>query len=475
MTYRKSIFCISPAPEVAYDLHLSAALLRAAISNGRSEAALLRDSKNFESILHEDLNERWKDGFSLREIMKDKALLAPRSPKEKGERHMPISANLSLVTNYVRTTDKLWAVGERMALMVRRGAPSKDDYSQVMSDLVAEGDCWTKFVNFKLNEFVSKSDLSEEVKVRLKSHSQTPVCLEDIVCSEDEEMRKILYPFSRIFFTSLKQLVEWKSRLISSHSAALLDSFLRIHSFSEVRHLAYANHVLLEMVLSAEEVDYSESEIRSRFEVEKSKNLLSSDAYLTEEIENCASLLERARVFFNAFDEDYLLSSKLSSVRNIYQWFVQIRSGDPIYKKVKKRFRMDFNNGAQSRKIKNSSGLKNFKEFLEYIVKQRAVYKGLAGQFDQGYWAQKAGSYTAAPWKVRISPVGSLLFAGLACQGLPTCTFSDISDRMKDAGLVVTKAGKSQLYHNLKSLGLTIDSPDGVDAFLVSNPFKLNK
>ena len=44
--------------------------------------------------------------------------------------------------------------------------------------------------------------------------------------------------------------------------------------------------------------------------------------------------------------------------------------------------------------------------------------------------------------------------------------------RMKQAGLAVSKSGKDQLQLNLMSLGLTIDSPDGVGGFLVSNPFK---
>ena len=71
MSYKKSIFCISPAVEVAYDLHLSAALMRSCVSDGRSEASLLRDAKEFRSKLQDDHNERWKDGFSLRKIMID--------------------------------------------------------------------------------------------------------------------------------------------------------------------------------------------------------------------------------------------------------------------------------------------------------------------------------------------------------------------------------------------------------------------
>jgi hypothetical protein len=233
-----------------------------------------------------------------------------------------------------------------------------------------------------------------------------------------------------------------------------------------------ANSLLLELALTADEQDYSEAEIRDKFKSLQERSTLSSDADLNEEIENCASLLELARVFFNEFPDSYDIESKISSVSSIAAWFSQIRSGDTPFKLNKKRFRASFDNGSQARTIKNSPSLKNFKEFLKYVVQQRVVDTGLAGQFDQGYWAQKSGAYRAAPWKMRISPVGSLLFAGLACRGLPSCTFSDISERMKKAGLSVSKTGKGQLHLNLKSLGLTIDSPDGVGGFLVSNPFK---
>lgn len=484
MSYEKSIFCISPAVEVAYDLHLSAALMRACVSGASSEAALFRDAREFRSKLSTDSDDNWKDGFSLHKLMEDKALRAPYTgsqPKSDDEklayaRHIPISVNLALVTDFVRNNEKLWAVGDRMALMVRRGSPSCSEYERVMAALSADaGDCWATFINFKLNELITKADFSSEhgaIKNRLTGTDWKPRDLEGIISAEDKEMSSFLYPYAPDFFWSLDTLIQWKPTLLSSHFVSLLDSLLRLHAFSEVRHLSMANALLLELTLIADEHDFTEEEIREKFKSLQHDSALSSDANLNEEIENCSSLLERSRLFFNAFDKSYGVKDKIASVSAISSWFSQIRSGDDSFKLNKKRFRASFDNGTQARKIKNSPALKNFKEFLKYIVQQRVVDTGLAGQFDQGYWAQKAGSYRAAPWKMRISPVGSLLFAGLACRGLPSCTFSEISERMKQAGLSVSKTGKMQLHLNLKSLGLTIDSPDGVGGFLVSNPFK---
>jgi hypothetical protein len=484
MSYKKSIFSISPAVEVAYDLHLSAALMRACVSDGRSERSLLWDAKEFRSKLQEDHNAGWKDGFSLRKIMEDKALRAPfTTSQRKGvvdelakARHVPISVNLALVTDFVRNTPNLWAVGDRMALMVRRGAPNWSEYERVMNAIASDaGDCWASFVNFKLNELISKSEFSPEegdIKDRLMAKERKPKNLEHVLSSEDEEMRALLYPSASELFISLEALIGWKRGLLSSHFSSLLDSLLRLHAFSEVRHLSMANSLLLELALTADEQDYTEVDIRDKFRTLQGRSALSSDADLNDEIDNCASLLERARVFFNEFPDSYGIETKISSISNIADWFLKIRAGDASFKHIKKGFRASFDNGSQAREIKNSPPLKNFKEFLKYVVQQRVVDTGLAGQFDQGYWAQKSGAYRAAPWKMRISPVGSLLFAGLACRGLPSCTFSDISERMKLAGLSVSKTGKSQLHLNLKSLGLTIDSPDGVGGFLVSNPFK---
>jgi hypothetical protein len=288
-------------------------------------------------------------------------------------------------------------------------------------------------------------------------------------------MRSYLYPSASELFESLDVMIGWRRTLLSSHFVSLLDSLLRLHAFSEVRHLSMANSLLLELALVADEQDFTESDIRNKFISLQKESALSSDADLNEEIENSASLLELSRLFFNQFKDSYDVGTKISSVSSIAKWFSQIRAGDSSYSLCKKRFRASFDNGSQAREIKNSPALKNFKEFLKYIVQQRVVDTGLAGQFDQGYWAQKIGAYRAAKWKMRISPVGSLLFAGLACRGLPSCTFSDISERMKYAGLAVSNTGKGQLQLNLKSLGLTIDSPDGVGGFLVSNPFKIHQ
>jgi len=486
MNYKSSIFCISPAVEVAYDLHLSAALMRACVSGQRSEASLFRDARKFRLKLQDDSNVNWKDGFSLQKIMEDKALRAPftgsRKPKNEAEknaaaRHIPISVNLAMVTDFVRTdSDKLWAVGDRMALMVRRGAPDQAGYNSVMNAIsVDDGDCWASFVNFKISELVTRSDLSLEdgdIANRLTCSTRSPQNHEQTIASEDSELRALLYPFAPDFFISVDILSRWKGRLLSSHFASLLDSLLRLHAFSEVRYLAMANSLLYDLALSADEHSYTEDDIREKFKSLQQRCALSSDANLNEEIESCANLLELARVFFNAFDDDYNIGGKISSVSSIASWFSQIRSGDPIFNRVKRRLRSSFDNGTQARQIKNSPALKNFKEFLKYVVQQGMVDKGLDGEFDQSYWAKKSGNYRAAPWKMSISPVGSLLFAGLACRGLPSCTFSDIAIRMKQAGLAVSKSGKDQLQVNLMSLGLTIDSPDGVGGFLVSNPFK---
>ena len=484
MSYKKSIFYISPAVEVAYDLNLSAALFRACVSGDRSEASLYRDASEFRSILRCDSSDNWKDGFSLQKIMEDKALRAPYTgsqPKSDDQkfayaRHIPISTNLAMVTDFVRNNDKLWAVGDRMALMVRRGAPSRLEFERVMAEMASDtGDCWATFVNFKMKELITKAEFSPkhgDIQDRLNGKEGRPKDFERVVSAEDQELCSYLYPSAAELFESLDVLIGWRRKLLSSHFVSLLDSLLRLHAFSEVRHLSMANSLLLELALVADEQDFTESEIRNKFVSLKKDSALSSDADLNEEIENCASLLELSRLFFNEFKDSYDIGTKISSVSAIAKWFSQIRAGDPSHKICKKRFRASFDNGTQAREIKNSPALKNFKEFLKYIVQQRVVDTGLAGQFDQGYWAQKTGAYRAAKWKMRISPVGSLLFAGLACRGLPTCTFSDIAERMKYAGLAVSNTGKGQLQLNLKSLGLTIDSPDGVGGFLVNNPFK---
>jgi hypothetical protein len=96
---------------------------------------------------------------------------------------------------------------------------------------------------------------------------------------------------------------------------------------------------------------------------------------------------------------------------------------------------------------------------------------GRDGQYDQGYWARKQGAHNSAPYKISISPFGSLAFAGLAANSMPTCTFADVKRSLISAGLALGESGQDQLYRSLKGLGTTVDSPDGAGGFLVSNPF----
>jgi hypothetical protein len=478
MSSEKSIFHVSPAVEVAYDLSLVAALFRAA-SVDSTDKVCHGYGAEFRSLLTTDFApDAWKDRITLRGVFYDKSLAAPRTLQQEkavrktpddplwNVRHVPITPKLAQRTNFVRHADNLWDIPKRMALMVRRGCESSEDYAKLMGLVAGNGerqDLLQFFVDAKIASI----------------HPTSPVAgprnVETDIPNVDPAVLRLFYPYSRVLVSHIELMCAlWRPRLVSTHFALLLDSLLRLHAFMEVRHLVKMNARFVRMLETSQRngVGYSEGELRGFLKIAHVE--VGDD--LGSEVRHLATSHERTLRFMDYLEaESVLLDVHSQSLQAMSAWSMKVaRNEDAGFIAASSRIQADAESGELDRAIKSSSRVSNFTEFMTYTIQKRQMNTGRDGQYDQSYWAAKAGAYKAAPWNFSVSPVGSILFAGLAASRLATCSFSDIRNEMLNSGLSLGSEGESQLHDNLKGLGLAIDSPDGAGGFLVSNPFHVN-
>jgi hypothetical protein len=494
MSFDNSPFYIFPQVEATYDLNLSAAFLRASCVS-RRENVLMDMARRFHQSLARDNYENWRDGISLAELMSDRALKAPST--QKVLRHIALTPTVAITSSFVANRDGIWNVSMRMAQLARRSSPDNAAYETLMAGFRNNSaDVWSVLVDAKMKEYCENlgefreyskpnkdgtvphvdpdSQIHAETKAALvptqTCFSEGQLSLERL--GADRLLLQRLLPLSysaegvSTVYHNLKLLLLWRHQIAPQHFAALLDSYLRLVSFSEVLRIVNCTHELTLALRDATQgraVDISMLFVKNRYDVETGDNLKTHVDRPTLAYARDAFLLES----FGKALAELGFQYDLRSIQGIDNLISALRNNAKV--------RGVFVGCVKALESKENSAFSNDKkrnfEFLNYVIRQRQIKGDSEGQFDQGYWAKKKMRANNAPGVITVSPVGAALFAGLASGARPGCTFRKLSLLLRQHGVVVTQGYQKDLFLTLKSLGLANDNPDGDGGFLVRNPF----
>ncbi|MCD9027831.1 hypothetical protein LDO26_06390 [Luteimonas sp. BDR2-5] len=116
----------------------------------------------------------------------------------------------------------------------------------------------------------------------------------------------------------------------------------------------------------------------------------------------------------------------------------------------------------------------NLLEFARHTLGQRQTAVQLLRGYDQGYVLRKKGSSPSSPWIVSLGPVAvlALVHCALAGMGGPR-SIHRLSQHLAAYGIVVDRQdiARNDLGHQLRMLGLVLDSPDAESGMLLLPPF----
>ena len=116
----------------------------------------------------------------------------------------------------------------------------------------------------------------------------------------------------------------------------------------------------------------------------------------------------------------------------------------------------------------------NLMEFARHCLGQRKTASPLLRGYDQGYVLRKRGSSASSPWVVSLGPVSvlALTHCALAGMGGPR-SIHRLVQHLAAYGVAVDRndISGSDLGHQLRMLGLVLDSPDAESGMLLLPPF----
>jgi hypothetical protein len=118
---------------------------------------------------------------------------------------------------------------------------------------------------------------------------------------------------------------------------------------------------------------------------------------------------------------------------------------------------------------------KNIDEFVTYSLQQRQTANPRLRGYDQGYILRKRGIYSNSPWITSLGPVATiaLVHCSLAGAGGPRSVHR-LAQHLGEYGVTMDHRDipQNELGHQLRMLGLVLDSPDAESGMLLVPPFR---
>jgi hypothetical protein len=120
----------------------------------------------------------------------------------------------------------------------------------------------------------------------------------------------------------------------------------------------------------------------------------------------------------------------------------------------------------------------NIMEFARHALGQRQTANAILRGYDQGYALRKQGTSNASPWVVSLGPVAALALVHCSLAGASgPRSVRRLSQHLASYGIAVDyrDIATNDLGHQLRMLGLVLDSPDAESGMLLVPPFATAK
>ena len=120
----------------------------------------------------------------------------------------------------------------------------------------------------------------------------------------------------------------------------------------------------------------------------------------------------------------------------------------------------------------------NIMEFARHVLGQRQAANPILRGYDQGYILRKRGTSNSSPWVVGLGPVSVLALVHCALTGTSgPRSVRRLSQHLAGYGAIVDHRdiATNDLGHQLRMLGLVLDSPDAESGMLLVPPFDVTQ
>jgi hypothetical protein len=484
--YSASMLALQPAPEFATAEVMIASLYRASGYAPYGEREVTSNGRKLDKQSRTQVGKPSDSGSvgpDTWHTILHSVVDSPKQRQQSDKRFLqlsPVVPDVALYSGSARLTGSPWRPGELVKRMVWMGARSSEHARQLWQALyeglsiTAGDDAWARWLH---DEF--------ERRATVDSNWKAPDPLSMEMLSEDE--RAHLHLPARQFTHDLEAVLAAKSSMTRRQWVSVLESIVRLGAVSHVLWLCRANHRLWQLIdralgEAASTLPDTEAALRSEV-LDTGSHYFAYGRPAQATIKDCASRYLVGRLGTNLAlwmlwpqtGEREASRPALTSAGSFVELLRALRAQAPALRDEGFYKHLGRLRDEHSRTINCKSGIgNNIGEFCKYVLGRRETATAALRGYDQGYAMRKRSEARNAQFVISLGPVAVLALVHCCLWGVRgPRSVQRLAQHMAAYGIAVSieEIAHSDLGHQLRMLGLVLDSPDAESGMLLVPPF----
>lgn len=488
--YLESALGVSPAPEYASSEVLLASLYRTIGFVSNNEQSVPQAGKDLDKRIQKlrEKNQSPPEGAVIDvdswHTVLHGIMESPKLPNQSTKRFLqvtPLVPGTALFSGSARLSNNSWHAGGMIRRMICLGSKNQESAEKLWKMLfealsvTAQDDIYARWFEEEINSWGKE----------LGQWSYVGIPDRELIGLAESDYSGINFLPARRFCKDLVSIIQAKDSLTRRQWTSLLESIIRLGAVSHAIWLCDVNSRIwgcLESTLNYG-TEYNETAARAEIFPEPSQYMTYGGKAL-QGIKDKISGYLRARLAINA------TLWTLESIGKPFSGNISSSAGVAELCKHLNKHKRDLASAGANETIEDTleqetrallckKGIgSNIFEFARHVLGQRQTALPLLRGYDQGYILKKSGKHPSSPWIISLGPVAALalVHCALASMGGPR-SIQTLASHLSAYGISVDKhdISRNDLGHQLRMLGLVLDSPDAESGMLLLPPFNTNR
>ncbi|QOG07358.1 hypothetical protein IGS74_03650 [Aureimonas sp. OT7] len=478
--YKAAALSVTPAPEYANSEVLVAGLYRTIGLAGLSEGMVPLKGRELDRNIGTRRDRRTKpdgaslEGDALHALLHD-VLESPKLPNQSTKRFVqvtPLVGETASFSGSARLAGNPWPAGALVRRMIWLGSHSGEAaearWSSLFDALMVhdDDDVFARFLRDELSAWTGIT--------------WGPACIppdaSDVHCLPPDELEGYAFP-ARQFVRDLDAVVAAKPSMTRRQWTSLLEALVRVAAVAHVAWLCEVQKMTWDSVRLAIDGQTVPDDPRTLF-YPRVLNYLSYGTGAVSELKDRTSKYLRSRLGMNAVlwtleEAGAAYAGTLSSAADLGAFCRHV--GAHRSKLTEVMSLVDDLADREARALLCRKGVgSNLMEFGRHVLYQRQAANPILRGYDQGYILRKRGAAKSSPWVCAPGPVAVLALVHCSLAGLAgPRSVHRLAQHMAAYGIAVDyrDIAQNELGHQLRMLGLVLDSPDAESGMLLVPPF----
>lgn len=479
--YSDSALAISPAPEYASSEVLLSSLYRTIGFESIKEGSVPQAGRDLDKLVQKHRDRKRQPigalvGADTWNTIIHGVLESPKLPNQSSKRFLqvsPLIPGVALFSGSARMSSNSWHAGGLIRRMIWLGARDKTSANEVWESLFTalgvteDDDVFARWLQEEANAWTTPSP----------SWQLVPALDEDSISLAGSDFQNLQFP-ARQFTKDLMAIITAKDSMTRRQWTSLLEAILRLAAVSHVTWLCDIQTRIWRNLQAAISEHGNEDLVLPIFPESPQYMTYGGKALLG--FKDKASGYLQARLGINAIlwsldDISTPYTGYLSSSQDVRALCSHIRQNRVALANagVTNSIAEVLEGEARALLCKKGIG-SNLMEFARHCLGQRQTASPLLRGYDQGYVLRKKGSSPSSPWVVSLGPVAVLALVHCALTGMGgPRSIHRLGQHLAAYGVAVDRhdIANSDLGHQLRMLGLVLDSPDAESGMLLLPPF----